>query len=641
MESADLGLLLLGQEAGDDPVEADGVSHGARRPLVVAGEHHRRDPERLERGDRLRGAVLLLIGQGEHAGEAVVDGPDHHGLALVGQPLDLLLVGLAEQPLLLEPVRSTEADLVAVHAGLDAETRAVEQLIRLAQLEGAVGGVVDDRLGQRVTRALLGAGEQRQRPVALVISRDPVGDPRGAAGDGAGLVEHDRGDPVGHLEGLSALEEDARPGAPAHADHDRRGRGQPQGAGAGDHQHRHHPDHRRDELAADEPPQAEGHQGDDDDRRDEDRRHPVGQPLDRRLRPLCLADQPDDLGQRRLIAHSGGADTDTAREVDRRAEDLDALGLLHRHGLAGEHALVDGRGSGQDLAVDGDLLAGTDHHDVVGPELARVDVAELFAELEVSDLGLELDQGADGGHGASAGPGLEELPQPDEGNDHGRGLEVDMAAEGGDEEDHGGVEVGHGRAQGDEHVHVGAAGAEAAPGATVEGSAGIELHRGGQGEEEPGQPGGGAERAEEAEIAAHAEDEEGEGKGDADPEGALLAVELGLTLLLDGGPISLGALGGGGEQEAEASAAHHLAQGLEVGGAGVELDGGGLGGEVDRRPRDAGGLLSQHPLDILGAVGAVHPDHRQVDPLWLLLFGCHDASIAVVSSPRDSHARVL
>ena len=58
-------------------------------------------------------------------------------------------------------------------------------------------------------------------------------------GDGAGLVQHDRVELVGGLQGLGRADQDARAGALAGADHDRQRGRQAERAGAGDDQHRH------------------------------------------------------------------------------------------------------------------------------------------------------------------------------------------------------------------------------------------------------------------------------------------------------------------------------------------------------------------------------------------------------------------
>ena len=179
-----------------------------------------------------------------------------------------------------------------------------------------------------------------------------------AAGDGAGLVEHDGVDPAGRLEHLRPLDQDAELGAAAGADHERSRRREPEGARAGDDQH----GHGRGERRATEPPvqQPAGERGErqPDDGRDEPRRDAVGQPLHLGLALLRLLDEPSHLGQR------VSAPTAVARTT-RRPPWLIVAPVtaspgdhLDGHGLAGQHRLVHRGGAVDDHAVGGDLLAG-------------------------------------------------------------------------------------------------------------------------------------------------------------------------------------------------------------------------------------------------------------------------------------------
>ena len=92
---------------------------------------------------------------------------------------------------------------------------------------------------------------------------------------------------------------------------------------------------------SDEEPDQEGQHA----RADRDQhqvvRRPVGQPLGRRLAVLGRLDQPDDLRQRRVRADLGGPEAQRARLVDRAGDHLVAGLLLDRDALAGDHALVD------------------------------------------------------------------------------------------------------------------------------------------------------------------------------------------------------------------------------------------------------------------------------------------------------------
>src|SRR5581483_10877329 len=84
-----------------------------------------------------------------------------------------------------------------------------------------------------------GAGQAEDFGGVLAGSGDDRGEGHLTGGDRAGLVQHNRVDGAGGLEGLRALDQDAELRGPAGADQDRGRGGQAHGARAGDDQHRH------------------------------------------------------------------------------------------------------------------------------------------------------------------------------------------------------------------------------------------------------------------------------------------------------------------------------------------------------------------------------------------------------------------
>ena len=118
-----------------------------------------------------------------------------------------------------------------------------------------------------------------------------------AAGDRAGLVEHDGRDRLRPLQCGAVADQDAVLGALAGADHDRRRGGQAHGARAGDDEHRDRARQRvgQPRLGAEQHPAGEGRRGDDDHDRHEPARDPVGDALDRRLGALRPLDERHDL----------------------------------------------------------------------------------------------------------------------------------------------------------------------------------------------------------------------------------------------------------------------------------------------------------------------------------------------------------
>ena len=167
----------------------------------------------------------------------------------------------------------------------------------------------DDRLAERVLGADLGGRDQpRAVSVAAAIRRASTtsGDGGLAAGQRAGLVEHDRRSMRRRLlERLAAADQDAVLGGLAGADHDRGRRRQAERARAGDDQHG--------DRGADAPgaapasgpssePADERQRGQDQDGRDEHVGDPVGQALHRRLGALRVLDQAHDLRERGVLA---------------------------------------------------------------------------------------------------------------------------------------------------------------------------------------------------------------------------------------------------------------------------------------------------------------------------------------------------
>ena len=97
----------------------------------------------------------------------------------------------------------------------------------------------------------------------------------------------------------------------------------------------------------------------------------VGEALHRRLAGLRVGDELGDLRERGVGADLGRADDEAAAGVDGRAGDLRAGGDLDGHGLAGEHAHVDGGRALLDDAVGGDLLAGAHDEALADARAAR------------------------------------------------------------------------------------------------------------------------------------------------------------------------------------------------------------------------------------------------------------------------------
>jgi hypothetical protein len=98
---------------------------------------------------------------------------------------------------------------------------------------------------------------------------------------------------------------------------------------------------------------------------------PVGEPDERRLRVLRLADQADDacVGAHRRAG--GGPQVERPGRVDRAAAQRVAPAVLDRQGLPGERRLVQHGGRRGQRAVHGDDVARRDEQQVTGRDLIQ------------------------------------------------------------------------------------------------------------------------------------------------------------------------------------------------------------------------------------------------------------------------------
>ena len=178
--------------------------------------------------------------------------------------------------------------------------------------------------------------------------------------DGPRLVENHGTHAVQRLECLGALEQDAHLGTAPGSYHDRDGRGEAQGARTADD---HDGDGRGEcfvhVAARGDEPHDEGDGGNGEHDRHEHAGDLVGQACDGGLGGVGVLDQADDTREVGVGAHACGAEGKGAGAVDGGGAHGIADALLHRHGLAGQRALVHGRGALQYHAVDGDRLART------------------------------------------------------------------------------------------------------------------------------------------------------------------------------------------------------------------------------------------------------------------------------------------
>ncbi len=234
----------------------------ARRGLVVAGEQHRRQPERAQLGDRRGARGLHRVGHHERAAQHAVPrrraprcAPCASAAALaragrvveVHRPVGEQQLAPGDHRVALD--HALHAEALAVGEALDRRKRAEPRAARARRWPGRSGAPTRARARRRCAAA-------RRRSVPAAGSTSTTRHPPGR--DRAGLVEHDGVDGAGRLQHLGPLDEDAELGAAAGA-HEDRGRGrEPERARAGDDQHRDRGGERRGDALPGADPEAEG-----------------------------------------------------------------------------------------------------------------------------------------------------------------------------------------------------------------------------------------------------------------------------------------------------------------------------------------------------------------------------------------------
>ena len=202
-------------------------------------------------------------------------------------------------------------------------------------------GVKEELVEGRMGRGVVSGGAcERFRGVGLVNAAvgngDRRGDPRLAEGQRAGLVEDHRPHAGEPLHGVGTADEDPGRGAAADRHRHRQRRGQAERAGAGDHEDTDGREETEGEarLRPEHRPAGEGEEGDEEDRRHERRRDPVGELLDRRPLGVGIADEPGNPGHEGVVRVGDRLDDEDGRAVDRAAEDAVAGAASHRQRLA-------------------------------------------------------------------------------------------------------------------------------------------------------------------------------------------------------------------------------------------------------------------------------------------------------------------
>ena len=222
LQCLDFSQLVVGQQVAMRFVDAGqrGDRSGSRH--VVAGEHDRRDAQRLEFGHGLARRFLDGVGDREDGDDTTFIGQQGHGAPLyfmrVEHRLDVgaALIALLHQPLVAKHVGAT------VDAALRTATRQCSEIVDLARhidrADRAVFLLQSLRNGFRY--GVIGAfgqvqGDASDTPDKCLVGtgwqRSPRHQFRLAFGEGAGLVERDGLQVARLFQVRSALDQDAAP----------------------------------------------------------------------------------------------------------------------------------------------------------------------------------------------------------------------------------------------------------------------------------------------------------------------------------------------------------------------------------------------------------------------------------------------
>ena len=176
-------------------------------PESMTGPH----AELAERRDRLGRGFARGVGDRDHGGGAPVDGHLHRGATLARELRRALGEAVERDALALQQALVSDREAPPRDASRARRAPAPPRMQSGSrQLEAALLGGLDDRLGDRVLALALGGGDEPQHLVLgdAVGGRD--GDHLGlAARERAGLVEHDGVERRGLLQGHRVLEQDA------------------------------------------------------------------------------------------------------------------------------------------------------------------------------------------------------------------------------------------------------------------------------------------------------------------------------------------------------------------------------------------------------------------------------------------------
>ena len=280
---------------------------------------------------------------------------------------------------------------------------------------------------QRVLTATLQRGSQREQlGLGHVRSGQKVGDGRFAAGDSAGLVQRYDTGTASFFQRRSGLEQDAVLRTKAVAHHNSHWRCQTQRTGAADDQHRDAPRQRVAHIPPQQQPDKGGDHRNADDRRYEKAGYGICDLCNGSLGGGGIADHADDLRQRGVLAHAGGAALQIAGLIGGGGAYFITHGLVHRDAFAGQGALVHGAAALQHNTVHRDVLARAHHKDVLFLHLLNGHSHLCAVPQQGGSLGGKLHQALECIGGLTFRTCLQHLAHGDKGQNHGSRLKIEL-----------------------------------------------------------------------------------------------------------------------------------------------------------------------------------------------------------------------
>ena len=400
-----------------DLVDSQVPGHGLGGGLRVAGEHdglfHSRRLQALHQGLGLR---LGQVGNQDVPGVAPFHGyVDDSPRQVAGLPLDALFFHQAAV---------SGGDGFAVHLGRYAMARDFLHVCHPAGVQVLPAGPAEGEGNGMAGPAFRQGGGLQQRVLCDASGGVQGGDGEAALGQGACLVENHRLRPGQGFQVVAALHQDAALAGPADAAEEAQRHGDHQGAGAGDDQEDEGPV----EPAGPVRPRQEGGLGRGRKQRQGDggqkeqgrgRNDHAGGIVPGEAGDKVLAGgfflpgvfhQVQDFGHGGLLAGLGDLDPQQPGLVHAAADHRVACAHVPGRGLAGEGGGVQGGSALQHFTVQGDPLAGADHHHGAHLHVLRVHLLQrAVLQLQVGGVGADVHEGGDGLAGLAHGVVLEEL----------------------------------------------------------------------------------------------------------------------------------------------------------------------------------------------------------------------------------------